>query len=303
MVRPRLRHRKLRRLVTTDPVEVEATGQLHVLASYKEHEFKVLAAVDDWPLDQVVASLGLDEPKKKIRVHHAGLFTALQLVLGDQWPAFCADQPRRGELVALSHALATAVGFPQQWIVDTGNPLDEYLAQMGQVFGAIPLLLTIVHMWPDKVESDLDRFWGLDYRDRWRFDAEGQRRLTLRQIHARITNLPADSALAIAMGKRTPVELLLMDLYEPIAHQAHPERPLRPEQVAERRAAAAKLERERELKADYRRRRGAGRKQAGIEVARENAQQSRKAAHAQESSPGNPEGQAGQDRWGRHPAG
>jgi hypothetical protein len=272
--------------VTTDPVEAEATAQPYLVTNYKGHEFKVVAAVDDWPLDQVVASLGVHEPTKKIRVHHPGLVEALGLVLGDQWPAFRADKPRRGELVGLSHTLAAAAGFPQQWIVDTGHPLDEYFAQMGQAFGAIPLLLTILHMWPDKVESDLDRYWGLDYRDRWRFDTEGQRRLTLRQIHARVTNLPADSALAIAMGKRTPVELLLMDLYEPIAHQAHPERPLRPEQVAERRAAAAKLERERELKADYRRRKGAGRKQAGIEMARENAQQqqSRKAAHAQESS-------------------
>ena len=41
------------------------------------------------------------------------------------------------------------------------------------------------------------------------------------------------------MGRRSPVELLLMDIYEPLAGRVHPARPLTPEQAAERHAEAS----------------------------------------------------------------
>jgi len=50
------------------------------------------------------------------------------------------------------------------------------------------------------VESDLSQYHHIDYRDRWRFDADGRRLLTLRMIHVRVQNLPLDSATAIAEG-------------------------------------------------------------------------------------------------------
>lgn len=46
------------------------------------------------------------------------------------------------------------------------------------------------------MESDLSRYHGIDYRDRWRFDENGCRRLTIRMIGVRIVHgMPADSAL------------------------------------------------------------------------------------------------------------
>lgn len=37
----------------------------------------------------------------------------------------------------------------------------------------------------------------MDYRDRWRRDSDGIRRLTLRMIHVRVRYLPATSALSL----------------------------------------------------------------------------------------------------------
>ena len=133
----------------------------------------------------------------------------------------------------------------------------------------------MLELWPSAVESDLARFWQLDYRDRWRFDVDGHRKLTLRQINARLSHLPADSALAIQMGRRSPVELLLMDIYEPLAHRVHPARPLTPEQAAERHAeAAAKAK----ARADYEKRRvaqGHRKVDTALENARANASRGR----------------------------
>ena len=50
------------------------------------------------------------------------------------------------------------------------------------------------------MESDLSRFHHIDYRDRWRFDADGVRRLTLRMIVVRLRHLPPESATALAEG-------------------------------------------------------------------------------------------------------
>lgn len=50
------------------------------------------------------------------------------------------------------------------------------------------------------VEADLSFYHHIDYRDRWRFDAVGIRKLTLRMIAVRTRHLPADSATAIALG-------------------------------------------------------------------------------------------------------
>lgn len=52
----------------------------------------------------------------------------------------------------------------------------------------------------DAVEADLQRWYHIDYRDRWRFDADGNRKLTVRRIGVLIRHLPADSATFIALG-------------------------------------------------------------------------------------------------------
>jgi len=77
------------------------------------------------------------------------------------------------------------------------------------------------------VESDLSRYHNIDYRDRWRFDSEGRRRLTLRMIAVRVKHLPSDSATAIATGGNgwTLADHLLADLYHATAHEIHPWKP------------------------------------------------------------------------------
>ncbi len=130
-------------------------------------------------------------------------------LLGAQWPAFvAATPPKKRHLVPASNAFAAAVGVP----ADEGIKTDI-------AFGGVPpRLLNLIDEWPGKVESDLNRFWHIDYRDRWRFTRRGQRKLTLRQIHERLSNLPVDSALAIAINNGrlhyTNTDLLLMDLFE-----------------------------------------------------------------------------------------
>jgi hypothetical protein len=42
--------------------------------------------------------------------------------------------------------------------------------------------------------------YHVDYRDRWRFDESGRRRLTLRRLGVLLTYLPPDAATSIALG-------------------------------------------------------------------------------------------------------
>jgi hypothetical protein len=74
------------------------------------------------------------------------------------------------------------------------------------------------------VESDLQRYYRIDYRDRWRFDQNSHRLLTLRRIGVLLGQLPPDCAVARAEGSsgRTNVEILLMDLYGATTGVQHP---------------------------------------------------------------------------------
>lgn len=213
------------------PTEAESIGREHVTATYLGREWRVPLDVDLWPLAAVKRSVGLAAGREPV-INHVGVVEALSTMLGEQWPAFMAAAPAARDLTAATHIFAAAAGFP----ATAERSPDGYIYD--QVWGAIPRLLAVLETWPSAVESDLSRFWSIDYRDRWRFDSEGRRRLTLRQIHARISHLPADSALAIVMGRRSPIELLTMDVFEAVAGQVHPARPLTPEQIIERRKAA-----------------------------------------------------------------
>jgi hypothetical protein len=57
------------------------------------------------------------------------------------------------------------------------------------------------------VEADLQRFYGIDYRDRWRGG------LTLRRLLVLIRHLPEESALTVALadGMRWSLEAHLLD--------------------------------------------------------------------------------------------
>jgi len=98
------------------------------------------------------------------------------------------------------------------------------------------------------VESDLSRYHNVDYRDRWRFDADGVRRLTLRMILVRLRHLPPDSATALAEGGDgwTLSDHLQAHTYGATAGEPHPWLPegakgrTSPEELKARRAALAR---------------------------------------------------------------
>ena len=107
------------------------------------------------------------------------------------------------------------------------------------------------------MESDLSQYHHIDYRDRWRFDTDGHRRLTLRMIAVRIKHLPIDSALAMATGSDgwTLADHLLADVYRAVAGEVHPGKPKgvegpNPERdKAKRQAKARQRERQRAIDA------------------------------------------------------
>lgn len=75
------------------------------------------------------------------------------------------------------------------------------------------------------MESDLQvHCGGIDYRDRWRFDSNGRRKLTLRRINTLLRHLPQDSATVIACGGSgwRLEHYLLADVYGTNAKDQHP---------------------------------------------------------------------------------
>lgn len=253
---------------SSSPARAEALGEDTATATFAGRGWRIPLDVDTWPLDTIARCLVMNT-KRRVVVDHLALAEALEGILGDQWEPFITHAAaRRGDLIPASHAFAATVGLP------AGTESDGHGGKRDKCFGGLPRLLAVLKSWPAAVESDLNRFWNLDYRDRWRFDDTGARRLTLRQIYCRISHLPADSALAVSMGRRSPVELLLMDIYEPLARQVHPARPLTPEQAAERNAEAAARTK---AMADYEARRVArgDRMPDRLQTARENAKRTR----------------------------
>jgi hypothetical protein len=109
------------------------------------------------------------------------------------------------------------------------------------------------------VEADLARFYGLDYRDRWRWDEHGDRRLTLRQIFVRVRHLPVDSAVLALEHGHEPVwrleHVLLADVWQQVAHSKKPHPMLVAEQRRSRGRQSTRITPERARKlADGRRR-------------------------------------------------
>ena len=80
---------------------------------------------------------------------------------------------------------------------------------------------------PGAVEADLSQYYHLDYRDRWRFDSDGHRRLTLRMISVRVGHLPSDSATSVALGGPgwRLEHYLAAHLYGAMAGEPHPSLP------------------------------------------------------------------------------
>lgn len=79
------------------------------------------------------------------------------------------------------------------------------------------------------MEADLSRFHRVRYSDRWRFDADGTRKLTLREIWVRIADLPGDSRIAKHYNDGRPrwgdIEYLTSDVVHALTGKPHPARP------------------------------------------------------------------------------
>ena len=102
------------------------------------------------------------------------------------------------------------------------------------------------------MEADLLRWYGVDYRDRWTFDADGRRRLTLRRIWTLLEHSPPESAVRRALGGQgwTVEACMLADLLHAWTGQPHPDRltgKAKKAQIDEKvRRAALRRKRERE---------------------------------------------------------
>lgn len=79
------------------------------------------------------------------------------------------------------------------------------------------------------MEADLSRFHGIRYSDRWRFDTDGTRKLTLREIWVRVQDLPGESRIAKHYNNGQPrwndETYLLSDLAHILSGKPHPARP------------------------------------------------------------------------------
>ena len=105
-------------------------------------------------------------------------------------------------------------------------------------------LLPLIRRFEDQVEADLQRFHGVDYRDRF-LPGGGRSRLTVRRLLLLVDLLPAESAFHSAREDRAPWSITgsaVMDVWEALAGKRHPGR-LSPSE--RRQAAIDRVERER----------------------------------------------------------
>lgn len=77
------------------------------------------------------------------------------------------------------------------------------------------------------MEADLQRFYGVDYRDRWRLDDRGRPRLTLRRLCVLVEHLPPEAAVSRAAREHEPswslTDRLLADVWSALTGKRHPE--------------------------------------------------------------------------------
>lgn len=118
------------------------------------------------------------------------------------------------------------------------------------------VLLALPRLHGRALEADLQRYYQIDLRDRWRRGDDGLRLLSLRRLGALVSALPSDSAVARAAGGdgMTVTDILLMDVFHGVTGNPHPSRP------TERSGSRMSLERSRRFQAA--RRRLAARRQA-----------------------------------------
>lgn len=188
----------------SDAARLEALGATEARFEFRGREVSVPLDVERWP-----AAL--------VRTHP--LAAVLDLLGGQTVLARSATLDDAREL---SDAMAAAVGVER---------LPETPPAPDQWFGGVQTLLWLLADFEADVESDLRRFWGVDYRKR--FTGE----LSMRQIWAYLRRIPAASSIARAIngGKEQWTELMFITagVYQAITGKVYPGRPMRPEELAE----------------------------------------------------------------------
>lgn len=112
------------------------------------------------------------------------------------------------------------------------------------------------------MEADLRRVYGVRYSDRWRFDSDGSRRLTLREIWVMLQDLPGDARIVKHFNDGKPRwsddTFLLADLIHVMSGKPHPARP-KPKADVDRRETPRRQKIRRQRIAEKRRREMANR--------------------------------------------
>ncbi len=159
--------------MTSDAARLEALGDPEATLEFRGYTIIIARAIENWPLDAIRAAAAEPLPGR-------ALMFAVNALLAAQpvGRLACID-----DYVELSHRMADTVGV---------SPLPETPLRPADVFGGVPTLLDVLDNNADDIASDLRRFWGVDYADRWRGA------LTLRQIWTYMRRLPAESATARA---------------------------------------------------------------------------------------------------------
>lgn len=191
--------------MSCDAARLEAAGAEAVTFDFRGREVTVPLDVGRWP-----AALVRTRP-----------LAAVLDLLGGRAVATLGLDPVLDDARELSDAMAAAAGVER---------LPETPAAPDQWFGGLPTLLWLLDAFEADAASDLRRFWGINYRDRFTGG------LSLREIWTYLRRLPADSAIARATngGKEQWTELMFVTagVYQALTGKVYPGRPMRPEELA-----------------------------------------------------------------------
>lgn len=152
--------------MSNDAARLEALGERHVTFQWRRVALTIPLRLEDWPLAPLRAGR---------------YFAGVDALLNNQ-PIPPAD-PLVDDYRELSDAMAEACGVGR---------LPEQPPAPDAWFGGVPRLLHLLRDYEDDVASDLQRFWHIDYRDRFTGG------LTMRRIWSCVRRSQPTSALAIA---------------------------------------------------------------------------------------------------------
>jgi hypothetical protein len=213
--------------VSCDAARLEALGLDEVEFDWRGRRLLIPLRVEEWPLDVIREGRRL---------------LAVDSLLNGQSLGYSA--PIIDDYRELSDAMAAAVGVAR---------LPEDPPAPDAWFGGVPTLLRLLDHFEADVESDLKRFWGVEYGDRFTGG------LTLRKIWTYVRRSEPTSAIARADngGKHvwTEPDFIAAGIYQGLTGEVYPGRPLKPVEleraIEAMRAKQAHVDKLRERQAHY----------------------------------------------------